>query len=133
MEQIDPASPLGRELLAFEDARKAALIAADAEMLDRILANDLQHIHSSGQVHRKADFIAHVRRMGGFLSIERGEILLHSDGRTALLVGSTINRVRRMETDEIAALEGMGTVVAIRGPAGWQVLLSQITLARRAS
>jgi len=133
MERIDPASPLGVELLAFEEARQAALIAADAEALERLLCDDLQHIHSSGLVHGKADFIAHVRRMGGFLSIERGAVSLYSDGRTALITGPTINRVRRIETGEIATLEGMGTVVARRGPAGWQVLLSQITLARRAS
>lgn len=131
MRRIDPGSDLGRELMAFEDARRSALIAADAIALGRLLGEELQHIHSSGQVHSKAEFIAHVLNMGGFLSIERGPLAIYSDDQSALITGQTINKVRRLDSGEIVELDGFGTVVANRGGDGWQVLLSQITLARR--
>ncbi|HEY0275797.1 MAG TPA: nuclear transport factor 2 family protein [Paenirhodobacter sp.] len=127
MEAVTPESPLGQELMAFEIARQDALVAADAQALDRLMAPDLTHVHSSGQVHGKAEFLAHVAKMGGFVSIERGEITLRSDGRTALISGPTRNTVRRLDSGAIAVLDGFGTVVARRGSADWQVVLSQIT------
>lgn len=128
MALIDHASDLGREILAFEAARQEALVSGDPEALDRILHADLVHVHSSGQVHGKAAFIAHVARMGGFVSITRGALELRAAGDGVLVTGPTLNRVRRIGTGELASLEGFGTVLAVRGGDGWQVLLSQVTL-----
>lgn len=122
-------SPLGQELLTFEEERRRALISGDAAVLDRILHPDLVHVHSSGMVHGKAEFIAHVGRMGGFVDITRGPIELRATGAGgALMTGPTVNRVRRLDSGKIVDLTAFGTVVALRGSAGWQVLLSQITL-----
>ncbi|RWR32449.1 nuclear transport factor 2 family protein [Sinirhodobacter populi] len=122
-------SPLGQELLAFEEERRRALISGDAAALDRILHPDLVHVHSSGMVHGKAEFIAHVGRMGGFVDITRGPVELRTTGAGgALMTGPTVNRVRRLDSGEIVDLTAFGTVVALRGADLWQVLLSQITL-----
>ncbi|MFC3058877.1 nuclear transport factor 2 family protein [Paenirhodobacter populi] len=122
-------SPLGQELMAFEGERRRALISGDAAALDRILHPDLVHVHSSGMVHGKAEFIAHVGRMGGFVDITRGPVELRTTGADgALMTGPTVNRVRRLDSGEIVDLTAFGTVVALRGGDGWQVLLSQITL-----
>ncbi|WP_051356928.1 nuclear transport factor 2 family protein [Azorhizobium doebereinerae] len=129
MAPIPHDSPLGRTLLAFEAERRQALVSADPAQLERILHPDLVHIHSSGRAQDKAGFMAHVTRMGGFLDITRGELTLHAAGEGgAIISGSTVNRVRRLDTGEVADLVGFGTVVAVHGPLGWQVLLSQITL-----
>lgn len=126
---IAQESPLGQELLAFEGERRRALISGDPVLLDRILHPDLVHVHSSGMVQDKADFIAHVGRMGGFVDITRGPIELRATGvGGALMTGPTVNRVRRLDSGEIVDLTAFGTVVALRGADGWQVLLSQITL-----
>lgn len=125
--RIAPDSPLGREVLAFEATRQQALIGADPAVLAAILHDDLVHVHSSGQVHGKADFIAHVLRMGGFLAITRGALEMRAVGPGVLITGPTINRVRRVDSGEVVDLDGFGSVVAVPGPAGWQVLLSQIT------
>jgi hypothetical protein len=113
-------------LQAFETARQAALVSADPEALEALLHPDLQHIHSTGRVHDKAGFIAHVRAMGGFVSITRGALTHALSGDVALITGPTINRVRRPEG--LAELKGFGTVLAVRGAQGWQVRLSQITM-----
>ena len=121
---------LGREILAFEAARQAALTSADRAALEAILHDDLCHVHSRGNVHGKAAFIDHVLRMGGFVSIARGALELRATGDAVVITGPTVNTVRRHETGDLAVLEGFGSVVAVEGTDGWQVLLSQITVTR---
>ncbi|MFG6082947.1 DUF4440 domain-containing protein [Paracoccus litorisediminis] len=131
MALIDHGSALGQEILAFEAARQAALIAADPAALARILHDDLTHVHSSGQVHGKGEFIAHVGRMGGFVAITRGALELRSLGGGVLITGPSLNRVRRIDTGELVDLDGFSAIAAVQTTAGWQVLLSQMTLLRK--
>jgi hypothetical protein len=132
MRNVDPWSPLGAELLAFEAERQRALVENDAAALEHLLADDLIHIHSSGQTHDKRQFIAHVGRMGGFVSIERGDLTLRAEGEMAVILGPTINTVRRLDSGAIARLEGFGTVLLERAPSGWRVVLSQMTTYHKA-
>lgn len=119
------------ELRAAEAERQRALVTPDLAALERILADDLIHIHSTAAIHDKQGLIAHVARMGGFVSIERGPLDIRPLGEVALVLGQTVNTVRRIETGEIARLEGFATLLYRRGPQGWQVLLSQLTPARQ--
>ncbi|QYZ69579.1 nuclear transport factor 2 family protein [Neotabrizicola shimadae] len=130
MRRLDPASDEAQALLAFESQRRRALIAADRAALDQLLHDDLIHVHSSGLVHGKADFIAHVGRMGGFIAIERGALDLRLGQDTALIAGPTRNTVRRLESGETAVLDGYGSVLVTWAAGRWQVLLSQLTIFR---
>jgi len=133
MALIDQDSPLGREILAFEARRQAALVSADPAELEAILHPDLCHVHSRGNVDGKAAFIAHVVKMGGFVSVERGTLELRAAGEGAVVItGPTVNTVTRHGTGEIAVLNGFGSVVAVKSAAGWQVLASQITVLKPA-
>lgn len=127
---VDPASAMAAELLGFEAERQRALVEPDLVSLERLLAPDLIHVHSSGLVHDKPAFIAHVARMGGFVSIERGALDVRSGHGVALITGPTVNTVRRIESGELARLEGFGTVLARHTADGWQVVLSQITITK---
>ncbi|WP_416412538.1 nuclear transport factor 2 family protein [Pantoea sp. App145] len=115
------------QLLAFEQQRQRALIEADLTALENMLAADLIHIHSTGMVHTKAQFLAHVKRMGGFVSIQREPPDIRVEGDIAILTGNTRNRVRRLETGEEAERYGFSTLVLRRTAGGWQILLSQLT------
>ncbi|ADU69161.1 nuclear transport factor 2 family protein [Pantoea sp. At-9b] len=115
------------ELLEFEQQRQQALIHADLPRLERMLADDLVHIHSTGLVHNKAQFLAHVQRMGGFVAIQRDAPDIRLEGDIAILSGDTRNRVRRLETGEEAERYGFSTLVLRRTSSGWQILLSQLT------
>lgn len=112
---------------AFEKERQRALVTADGEALRRILAEDLIHVHSTSMVHGKDELIAHVSRMGGFISIDRGPLDIRVEGDYALVTGRTINRVRSPQTGEEKRLEGFSTLVLRRSPGGWQIVLSQLT------
>lgn len=115
------------EVLETEEARQHALIAKDLAALEWLLADDLVHVHSSGMVHGKAQFIAHLDRMGGFRSIVRGPLDIRVEGDLAIVTGTTINGVRSIQTGEDITLEGFATQIMRRGKRGWQIVLSQLT------
>jgi len=48
-------------VLAAEDARFAAMVAADPEALGRLLAEDLSYVHSTGRVVNRAQMIDEIR------------------------------------------------------------------------
>lgn len=115
------------DILETEEARQHALMTKDLGALEWLLADDLTHVHSSGMVHGKAEFIAHLDRMGGFRSIERGPLDIRVEGNMAIVTGNTTNGVRHVQTGEDITLEGFATMILRRGPRGWQVVLSQLT------
>lgn len=116
-----------RQLLAFERLRQQAMIAADARVLDSLLDDQLIHIHSTGMVHNKIQLLDHLRRMGGFIAIERDEPAIQLVGDCAILTGLTRNTVRSLETGQIGVRKGFSTLVLRRTGAGWRILLSQLT------
>ena len=112
---------------AVERERQRALIAADIPALDRILAHDLIHVHSSGMVHDKGGFLRHIARMGGFVAIEREPPRIDVDGDFARLTGPAVNRLRSPETGEEVTVHAFVTQILRKGPHGWQITLSQTT------
>lgn len=115
------------DILETEEARQHALVTKDLAALEWLLADDLTHVHSSGMVHSKSEFMAHLDHMGGFRSIERGALDIRVEGDIAIVTGSTINGVRHVQTGEDITLEGFATMILRRAPRGWQIVLSQLT------
>ncbi|HXF99252.1 MAG TPA: nuclear transport factor 2 family protein [Bacteroidota bacterium] len=76
-------------ILAFEDARFAAMLSADTSTLARMLADDLAYVHSTGRVETKAEFLTAIGsgalRYLTFSPDERRVILL--DSSSAVIVG----------------------------------------------
>lgn len=114
-------------ILKFEARRQQALISADICTLETLLADELIHIHSTGMVHDKAQFLHHITAMGGFVSIERPCPQVSFVGDMALVVGETHNTVRQITTGDIMTRHGYSTLVLKRGAADWQIVLSQMT------
>ena len=74
-----PASDAAAAVLQAEDARFTAMIAADAAALAAWLAEDLQYVHSSGQVESREQFLASVDSGGiRYLAItpERRQVVM---------------------------------------------------------
>lgn len=59
------------EILRREQERQSALIAADFDRLDEILADDLIHVHGGGNVDTKAQYFELMRTVFDFVAIER--------------------------------------------------------------
>lgn len=83
------ADPM-QDVLAVDDARTAALIAADRPALDRSLARELRYVHSNGLTQDRATYLA--AAVGGAMQyrvikpLERQARPL--SGTVALLTGS---------------------------------------------
>jgi hypothetical protein len=59
-ERAAAAADPGAPVLAAEDARFAAMVGANAAELGNLLADDLQYVHSTGQVANREQFIASI-------------------------------------------------------------------------
>ena len=73
-------------VLAVDDARLAAMIAADVDALDRLSAAELIFVHANGRREDKAAFLAaarsgHIR----YTTIVRGETFVNVTGAVAIL------------------------------------------------
>lgn len=114
-------------LLSLEQQRQQALITADIPLLAALLDEALIHIHSTGMVHNKTQFLRHIERMGGFVAITRPTPQIQLSGDIAILTGETCNVVRLLESGETAQRVGFSTLIWRRTAQGWRLLLSQLT------
>jgi ketosteroid isomerase-like protein len=77
------AGDVGAAVLAAEDARFAAMIAADSESLRRSLAEDLQYVHLNGDVENREQLIAAIssgsKRYAAMTADERKVVMLGPD------------------------------------------------------
>jgi hypothetical protein len=87
----DPGAPV----LAAEDARFAAMIGADDKELGSWLADDLQYVHSTGQVENRQQFVGSIvsgeRRYLKVTPVERQALML--DDHSALVRGRGLFQV----------------------------------------
>lgn len=81
----------GKDILALEDKRYAAMVAVDEAALAACFGDDLIYVHSSGVVDTKASYIAAIK--GGkfrYLKCERFEEQVRLYGNTALVTGRAV-------------------------------------------
>lgn len=94
------AADAGSSVLAAEDDRFAAMVAADAAAMRRSFAPDLEYVHSSGQVEDREQLIASIT--GGrlrYMAVEPAGRQVVMLGETAALVrGHGLFRVRAGES-----------------------------------
>lgn len=114
-------------VLEAEDRRRAALVTRDLAALDTLMADDLVHIHSTGVVHSKEEFLkynADERR--GFMSVERGPLTVRVTGDIAIITGRMTNHMYVEGGDKV--LSGMVTQVLRREGRAWCFINFQFTL-----
>jgi ketosteroid isomerase-like protein len=117
-------------VLEAERRRQAALVAIDLAELDRLFADDLTHVHSTGLVHDKAQLLRHIDEKRAFISIMRGPLNVRLHGDIALMTGPMTNRMRSKDGSGEIVLEGFVTQVLRRTEDGWKFISFQLTAAR---
>jgi ketosteroid isomerase-like protein len=83
-------------VLALENERYAAMLAADADALDRLLSSRLVYVHSTGGRDTKAEYLDRVR--SGFFvyeTIDHPVDQIIVAGGAAVVVGAMDARVQR--------------------------------------
>lgn len=124
------AGPAQDAVLAADDARAAALIAADRPALERTLAAELRYVHSNGLVQDRAEYLE--ATLGGTMKyssitpVSREVRLL---GTAALLTGS--NRVAVTLNDKPLQLDILYTAVYVQEGTNWKLTAWQSTPAQQ--
>ena len=120
------ADPM-QDVLAVDDARTAALIAADRPALDRTLAGELRYVHSNGLTQDRATYLA--AAVGGAMQyrvikpLERQARPL--SGTVALLTGS--NHVEVVLNGKPLQANVLYTAVYVQEGGAWKMTAWQST------
>ena len=112
--------PARQEIIDLERQRCAALIAGDIGALHGLMADDLIHIHGSGQIDDKAAYLKGVETKYTFHRIERGDLNVRIYGEVAIVVGTLSQTVSVHGVEKRKEIEALATQTWIRGSAGWK-------------
>ncbi|MGZ8350242.1 MAG: nuclear transport factor 2 family protein [Allosphingosinicella sp.] len=121
----DPASgdALAATLIELEAARRDALVGDDMGRLAGLVADDVVHVHTTGNVHGKAELLDHAGRFLQFLEVKRGPLLVRPLGaEAAVMTGPMTNIVRRRGHDERVEVNAFVTQVWARRDDRWQIV-----------
>ena len=114
-------------ILEIERRRRAALVAVDLDELDRLFAEDLIHVHSTGMKHTKAELLRHIEQKRAFLAIDRGDLQIRVEGPIAVITGTMTNRMCSRDGKAEILLHGFVTQVLRRNDEGWKFISFQLT------
>lgn len=110
-------------LMAREGERRAALISGDRNALAALLSDDLVHVHTTGQVHDKAQLLDHATAFLRFLDVTRGPLAIRSLGPdAAVMTGPMTNVVQRRGHDERVTVQAFVTQVWERQDDAWRIV-----------
>ena len=120
----DPRTP---RIIALDEQRRAAMIAEDFAALDRLLADELIHVHAAGNADTKAQYLKMIADFCGFEAIERGPIAVRFYGDTAVMTGPMTHTVRIKPTGAVRTMAAFGTQVWAPDGDSWRQVLYQAT------
>jgi ketosteroid isomerase-like protein len=119
--------PRAAQIIALDEERRAAMIAEDFVALDRLLADDLVHVHAAGNADTKAQYLKMIADFCGFEAIERGPMTVRFYGDTAILTGPMSHTVRIKPTGVVRTMDAFGTQVWAPNGDSWRQVLYQAT------
>ena len=91
-----PADALSKdeaEIQALEATRLTALAANDVEAVGQLMAEDLVHIHATGAVQNKAQYLAQLAELPR--TTQRTSLAIRTYGDVAVLTGQVVNTLKR--------------------------------------
>jgi ketosteroid isomerase-like protein len=104
----------------LEDERGRALLAADWDTLDRLMAEDLVHIHANGAIEDRSAYFAGLRNKLEFLRFERETLEVRGHGDLAVATGILKQTLRDKESNSLFELRLATTQVWWRSAIGWR-------------
>lgn len=114
------AEAVESHILQLESERCRALAARDLPALEALMDDGLVHVHATGKVDDKAQYLEMVARHIDFLSVERSGMRVRVHGDTAIASGRLQQRIVLRESGEQRLMQAYVTQVWIRGEGGWR-------------
>ncbi|MCW5773019.1 MAG: nuclear transport factor 2 family protein [Rhodospirillaceae bacterium] len=107
------------EITALETARCRALVAEDMKALGAMIAEDLVHIHTTGRVETKAEYLAGAANRIQFLAASHRDTKVRVYGNIAVATGTLEQVVRTRATGDERRLLALATRVWRKDGGGW--------------
>lgn len=111
----------------LEDERGRALLAADWDTLERLIAEDLVHIHANGTIEDRSSYFAGLRNKLEFLLFERETLEVRGQCDLAVATGILKQTIRDKGSNSLFELRLATTQVWWRSAIGWQQMSFQAT------
>ncbi|MFD1625977.1 nuclear transport factor 2 family protein [Azospirillum griseum] len=127
IEDTDPQAADKAAILALEDARQRAMIAADWGALADLLADDYLHIHTTGVIQTRQDLLDYVKGGLKFVAITRDHLRLRLFGDTAILTGDMVNTVLGPQGGDPIVVSSICTQVWLKRDGVWKEVSFQST------
>ncbi|BDB28690.1 hypothetical protein Tamer19_37620 [Cupriavidus sp. TA19] len=115
------------EIARLENERCRALVAADVDALDVLVADDVIHVHANGKVDDKPAYLAMVRGQVIFLRASRESLAVRVQGDMAVAVGRLLQSIEMRETSQRIDMDVMTTQAWRREAGGWRQVTFQAT------
>ena len=110
------------ELENVEAQRRAAMMAADLPLLERMIDDEALYVHTNGLCETKAEYIELVRRGAyRYRMVEQPEIKIRMLGEgVAIVTGRTILHAI-LPDGSIKEVDGRSVVLWAKRPDGWKM------------
>ncbi|EJN37983.1 hypothetical protein PMI38_02517 [Pseudomonas sp. GM84] len=119
--------PIREEILRLERERCRALVARDLQALAGLMDDRLVHVHATGKVDDKAQYLEMVAQHIDFLRVERADMNVRVHGDTAIASGHLEQAIVLRESGEKRLMKAYATQVWIRSEGAWRQCAFQAT------
>ena len=109
------------QIRKLEEKRSQLLLAADLAGLSALLSDDLVHIHTTGVVETKAQYLAGVQNRLQFLAANRRDYNERVYGDVAVATGRLDQTVKIKATGQERKLEAVTTQVWRKSGGSWVI------------
>jgi ketosteroid isomerase-like protein len=115
------------EVIRLEAARCRALVAADIDTLDRLVSDDVVHVHANGKTDDKKAYLAMVGGVIRFLSAERAHLDVRVYDQLAVATGPLRQSIEISATGQRSDMHIMTTQVWRFDTGAWRQVSFQAT------
>lgn len=109
------------QILEAERLRRVALVEENHQQVERLFADDLVYVHTTGLIHNKADYLAYARDVVRYVDVQRDQLEVRLYGDTAVMTGFQTNTMQKRSDTTVIKGEGFVTQVWVHGAQGWQM------------
>ena len=116
-----------QEIVRLEQARCRALVEADIDSLQKLVSDDVVHVHANGKADNKAAYLAMVEKQIRFLTASREKLDVRVYGDLAVATGRLDQAIEMKESAQRIDMHVMTTQVWAQREGGWQQVSFQAT------